>query len=153
MVVLLTDLVRRVPGRQEIHHEFHADARALDHGLSDEHVGIGNDSTSPVHEFLPEPVHSLCAKTLTGNGDCFVEHAWWVTQQTAESPLDPGAEKPTNVTPECHSGHSGPTIQRIAQHFWATLPAFATLRVAIFLALLRRTTFARVLSTHGLAQP
>jgi hypothetical protein len=117
VVVLLTDLVRRVPGRQQIHHEFHADARAFDHGLSDEHVRIGNDSTSPVHEFLPEPVRSLCAKTLAGNGDCLAEHARQVTQQTAESLLDPGAEKPTIVAPECHSRRSDPTTERMAERF------------------------------------
>jgi len=40
---------RRVAGGKKIHHEFDADARALDHGLSDQYVGACDDPRPPVH--------------------------------------------------------------------------------------------------------
>lgn len=47
VIVLLDDLLGGVAGRQQIHHELHADARAFDDGFADEYIRVGDRNGIP----------------------------------------------------------------------------------------------------------
>src|SRR5688572_27501270 len=87
MVVLLTDLIRRVAAGQQVHDDLHADARALDDGFSDQHIWVGNDSSSPVHDNPPSAEPSLCVSTA---GASCAHSARVMERRDARMPLENG---------------------------------------------------------------